>query len=128
MSMHTSLAANAVADSILIPVGVESFPIRITQNQSIRDYFPIDHDPTVASKYPPAEPVALRLLGPSKGPDASGESKSKNKSKNLVLLSSLPQNRQCEGEHTPGILKVLLPPQVSGPMSRATIWGIPPST
>jgi hypothetical protein len=69
--------------------------------------------PSVASKYPPAEPVALRLLAPQRGLFATVRSKSKNKSKSLVLLSSLPQHRQLEGEHTPGILKVLLPPRQS---------------
>ena len=66
-----------------------------------------------SSKYPPAEPVALRLLAPQRGLFATVRSKSKNKSKSLVLLSSLPQHRQFEGEHTPGILKVLLPPRQS---------------
>ena len=64
-------------------------------------------------KYPPAEPVALRLLAPQRGLFATVRSKSKNKSKNLVLLSSLPQHGQFEGEHTPGILKVRLPPRQS---------------
>ena len=64
-------------------------------------------------KYPPAEPVALRLLAPQTGLFATVRSKSKNKSKCLVLLSSLPKHRQFEGEHTPGILKVLLPPRQS---------------
>jgi len=66
-----------------------------------------------ACKYPPAEPVALRLLAPQRGLFATVRSKSKNKSKSIVLLSSLPQHRQFEGEHTPGILKVLLPPRQS---------------
>ncbi len=67
------------------------------------------------SKYPPAEPVALRLLAPQRGLFATVRSKSKNKSKNknLVVLSSSPQHRQFEGEHVPGILKVLLPPRQS---------------
>jgi hypothetical protein len=47
-------------------------------------------------KYPPAEPVALRLLAPQRGLFATVRSKSKNKSKNLVLLSSLLQHRQFE--------------------------------
>ncbi|MGA9672263.1 MAG: carboxypeptidase-like regulatory domain-containing protein [Terracidiphilus sp.] len=64
-------------------------------------------------KYPPAEPVALRLLAPQRGLFATVRSKSKNKSKSLALLSSLPQHRQFEKEHTPGILKVLLPPRQS---------------
>ena len=64
-------------------------------------------------KYPPAEPVALRLLAPQRGLFATVRSKSKNKSKSRVLLSSLPQHRQFEGKHTPGILKVLLPPRQS---------------
>ena len=77
-----------------------------------------DHEETLeavnrASKYPPAEPVALRLLAPQRGLFATVRSKSKNKSKSLVLLSSLPQHRQFKGEHTPGILKVLLPPRQS---------------
>ncbi len=55
--------------------------------------------------------MALRLLAPQRGLFATVRSKSKNKSKSLVLLSSLPQHRQFEGEHTPGILKVLLPPR-----------------
>jgi hypothetical protein len=63
------------------------------------------------SKYPPAEPVALRLLAPQRSLFATVRSKSK--SKNLVVLSSLPQHRQFEGKHTPGILKVLLPPRQS---------------
>ncbi len=66
-----------------------------------------------ACKYPPAEPVALRLLAPQRGLTATVRSKSKNKSKSLVLLSSLPQHRLFEGEHTPGILKALLPPRQS---------------
>jgi hypothetical protein len=57
--------------------------------------------------------VALRLLAPQRGLFATVRSKSKNKSKSLVLLSSLPQHRQFKGEHTPGILKVLLPPRQS---------------
>ena len=57
--------------------------------------------------------MALRLLAPQRGLFATVRSKSKNKSKNLVLLSLLPQHRQFEGEHTPGILKVLLPPRQS---------------
>ncbi|MDR3410942.1 MAG: hypothetical protein P4L87_08385 [Formivibrio sp.] len=65
------------------------------------------------SKYPPAEPVALRLLAPQRGLFATVRSKSKNKSKSIVQLSSLPQHWQFEGEHTPGILKVLLPPRQS---------------
>ncbi len=67
----------------------------------------------LGSKYPPAEPVALRLLAPQRGLFATVRSKSKNKSKSLVLLSSLPQHRQFEGEHTPGILKVLMLPRQS---------------
>ncbi len=63
------------------------------------------------SKYPPAEPVALRLLAPQRGLFATVRSKSKSKS--LMRLSSLPHHRQFEGEHTPGILKVLLPPRQS---------------
>jgi hypothetical protein len=39
--------------------------------------------PGGSSKYPPAEPVALRLLAPQMGLIATGESKSKNKSKSL---------------------------------------------
>jgi hypothetical protein len=64
-------------------------------------------------KYPPAEPVALRLLAPQRGRFATVRSKSKNKSKSFILLSSLPQHKQFEGEHTSGILKVLLPPRQS---------------
>ena len=66
------------------------------------------------SKYPPAEPVALRLLAPQGGLFATVRSKSKNKSKSLVLLSLLPQHRQFERKHTPGILKVLLHPGRAG--------------
>jgi hypothetical protein len=40
------------------------------------------------SKYPPAEPVALRLLAPQRGLIATGQSKSKNKSKSLELQTS----------------------------------------
>jgi len=65
------------------------------------------------SKYPLAEPVALRLLAPQRGLFATVRSKSRNKSKSLVLPSSLPQHGQFEGEHTPGILKVLPPPRQS---------------
>src|SRR5450631_3084780 len=68
---------------------------------------------TNRSKYPPAEPVALRLLAPQRGLFATVRSKSKNKSKSLVALSSLPLQRQFKGGHTPGILKVLLPPRQS---------------
>jgi len=57
--------------------------------------------------------VALRLLAPQRGLTATVRSKSKNKSKDLVLLSSLPRHRLFEGEHTPGTLKVLLPPRQS---------------
>jgi hypothetical protein len=41
------------------------------------------------------------------------EAKARTKAKNLALLSSLPQYGQFEGEHTPGILKVLPPPRQS---------------
>ena len=41
-------------------------------------------------KYPPAKPVALRLLAPQRDLFATVQSKSKNKSKNLVLLCSRP--------------------------------------
>ena len=64
------------------------------------------------SKYPPAEPVALRP-GPSKGPLRNRPKQKQEQSKSLLLLSSLPKHRQFEGEHTPGILKVLLPPRQS---------------
>jgi hypothetical protein len=69
------------------------------------------------SKYPPAEPVALRLLAPQRGLFATVRSKSKNKSKSLILLSSLLKHWQFEGEHTPGILKILLPPRHSREIS-----------
>lgn len=45
---------------------------------------------TTTSKYPPAEPVALRLLAPQRGLTATVRSKNKNKSKSHALLSSLP--------------------------------------
>ncbi len=48
------------------------------------------YSPCYISKYPPAEPVALRLLAPQRGLFATVRSKSKNKSKSLELLSSLP--------------------------------------
>ena len=65
------------------------------------------------SKYPPAEPEALRLLAPQRGLIATGESKSKNKSKDLTVQASFAQPRQNEGEHTPGTVKLLLPPRQS---------------
>ena len=42
----------------------------------------IDDGVVVISKYPPAEPEALRLLAPQRGLFATVESKSKNNSKN----------------------------------------------
>ena len=65
------------------------------------------------SKYPPAEPEALRLLAPRRGLTATGESKSKNKSKNLAMPSSRPHLKQIEGEHIPVTVKLLLPPRQS---------------
>src|ERR1039457_6669284 len=73
---------------------------------------------TVWSKYPPAEPEALRLLAPQRGLTATGESKSKNKSKGLAMQTSLAQFRQIEEEHTPGTVKLLLPPRQSRGNSR----------
>jgi hypothetical protein len=64
-------------------------------------------------KDPPAEPEALRLLAPQRGLIATGESKSKNKSKGLAVQTSLTQPWQNEGEHTPGTVKLLLPPRQS---------------
>jgi hypothetical protein len=43
------------------------------------------------------------LLTPQRDLFATGEVKSKNKSKNFVLQTSLSQYRQIEGKHTPGI-------------------------
>jgi hypothetical protein len=40
------------------------------------------------SKYPLTEPEALRLLAPQRGLTATGESRSKNKSKSLALQTS----------------------------------------
>jgi hypothetical protein len=65
------------------------------------------------SKYPPAKPEALRLLAPQRGLFATVESKSKNKSKSLVLQTSQSQFRKIEGEQTPGTVKLLLPPRQS---------------
>ncbi len=45
------------------------------------------------SKHPPAEPVPFQLLVPQRGRFATVRSKSKNRTKNLVLLFSLPQHR-----------------------------------
>ena len=73
----------------------------------------VNGHPKLESKYPPAEPVALRLLAPQRGLTATVRSKSKSKSKSLVLMSPLPQHRQFEGKHTLGILKVLLPSRQS---------------
>jgi hypothetical protein len=45
-------------------------------------------------KYPPAEPVALRLLAPRRGLTATVRSKSKNKSKSpIILLPTRPSTR-----------------------------------
>ncbi len=68
---------------------------------------------TNVSKYPPAEPEALRLLALQRGLIATGDSKSKNKSKDLTVQISLTQHKQNEGEHTPGTVKLLLPPRQS---------------
>ena len=100
----------------LAELAVEAFDVAVPHRLTTR-HDEVQHDlvfvgPSVERcKYPPAEPVALRLLAPQRGLTATVRSKSKNKSKSLVLLSSLPQHRQFEGEHTPGILKVLLPPR-----------------
>jgi hypothetical protein len=59
-------------------------------------------------KYPLAEPEVLRLLAPKKGLIATGESKSENKSKGLVLQISLSQFGRIEGEQIPGTVKLLL--------------------
>src|ERR1035437_8241111 len=69
-------------------------------------------------KYPPAKPEALRLLAPQRGLIATGESKSKNKSKGLTVQTLLAQSRQNEGEHTPGTVKLLLPPRQSRGISQ----------
>jgi hypothetical protein len=65
-------------------------------------------------KYPPAEPVALRLLAPQRGLFATVRSKSKNKSKSLVLLSSLPQHRQFEENRLPEFSKFYCHPGRAG--------------
>jgi len=65
------------------------------------------------SKYPPAEPEALRLLAPQRGLIATGESKSKNKSKDLAMQMSITRHSQTEGEHIPVTVKLLLPPRQS---------------
>jgi hypothetical protein len=44
----------------------------------------------VGSKYPPAKPEALRLLVPQRDLIVTGKNNSKNKSKSLAVLSSLP--------------------------------------
>jgi hypothetical protein len=50
--------------------------------------------PVWMCKYPPAEPVALRLLAPRRGLTATVRSKSKNKSKSpIILLPTRPSTR-----------------------------------
>src|SRR5713226_6888963 len=66
-----------------------------------------------SSNYPPAEPEALRLLAPQRGLIATGESKSKNKSKDLAMQMSITRHSQTEGEHIPVTVKLLLPPRQS---------------
>jgi hypothetical protein len=66
------------------------------------------------SKYPPAEPVALRLLAPQRGLTATVRSKSKYKSKSLSLLSSLPQHRQFEENRLPEFSKFYCHPGRAG--------------
>jgi hypothetical protein len=63
----------------------ENQKIRFLQQASIDANRQVTH--RRQSKYPPAEPVALRLLAPQRGLFATVLSKSKNKSKSLVLLS-----------------------------------------
>jgi hypothetical protein len=49
------------------------------------------------SKHAPAKPVALRLPAPQRILFATVRSKSKNKGKSRVLLSSRPQHREYQG-------------------------------
>ena len=65
------------------------------------------------SKYPPAEPEALRLLPPQRGLIATGGSKGKNKSKSISSIAPPTEQAETKEEHTPGTVKLCLPPRQS---------------
>jgi hypothetical protein len=52
------------------------------------------------------EPVALRLLAPQRGLIATGESKSKNKSKSRELQTSRRLRWLTGSKHNPGTVKL----------------------
>ena len=66
------------------------------------------------SKYPPAVPVALRLLAPQRGLTATVRSKSKNKSKSLVPLRSLSRTGNFRENILPEFSKFCCHPARSG--------------
>src|ERR1035437_1805677 len=70
-------------------------------------------------KYPPAKPEALRLLAPQRGLIATGESKSKNKSKGLTVQTLLAQSRQNEGNILPELSNFYCHPGKAGGSPRA---------
>src|SRR5208337_1794088 len=65
------------------------------------------------SKYPPAEPEALRLLAPQRGLIATGEKQKQLQRHEAREATGFGKNEGNSGRYTPGILKVWLPPRQS---------------
>jgi len=58
------------------------------------------------SKYPPAEPEALRLLAPQRGLIATGEKQKQLQRPEAREATGFGKNEDNSGRYTPGILKV----------------------
>src|SRR5664279_1539948 len=58
------------------------------------------------SKYPPAEPEALRLLAPQRGLIATGEKQQQLQRHEAREATGFGKNEGTSGRYTPGILKV----------------------
>jgi hypothetical protein len=58
------------------------------------------------SKYPPAEPEALRLLAPQRGLIATGEKQKQLQRHEARQATGFGKNEGNSGRYTPGILKV----------------------
>ena len=59
-----------------------------------------------SSKYPPAEPEALRLLAPQRGLIATGEKQKQLQRPEAREATDFGKNEDNSGRYTPGILKV----------------------
>src|SRR5271170_2175375 len=64
-------------------------------------------------KYPRAEPEALRLLAPQRGLIATGEKQKQLQQHKIDSTADLGKIKTNSARHTPGILKVWLPPRQS---------------